>query len=283
MASIADVIIKTLISVESEVSSLCGRYFRNRYLARRLRWHPPCYPYAMTVVVVPNAARCRARRSGPAAARSACFEVFGFDVLLDQDLRAWVIEVRPAVTDIVPALCCCGGDTSSTLHHTAAAHMIDSLPRQVNVSPSLSSSSPLDKRIKNMLMTDTFHLAGFTAYDPRKLDEEIEKRKQERLLGKSKAPGASSCSRPLSQPQPQSPSPSLSLGCFRLSVAGVFVLGPEGLSVSRSACDSRFHCKVSRHGPVVGSRVSLPTRRACSVNSECASAGCGVAERPVSR
>jgi hypothetical protein len=32
--------------------------------------------------------------------------------------------------------------------------------------PSLSSSSPLDQRIKNMLMNDVFHLVGFTPDDP---------------------------------------------------------------------------------------------------------------------
>jgi hypothetical protein len=57
---------------------------------------------------------------------------------------------------------------------------------QVNVSPSLSSSSPLDKRIKNMLLTDTFHLAGFTPFDPRHLSDEIEKRKMDRMMGRSK-------------------------------------------------------------------------------------------------
>ena len=36
---------------------------------------------------------------------------------------------------------------------------------QVNMCPSLSASSPLDQRIKNMLMNDVFHLVGFTPDD----------------------------------------------------------------------------------------------------------------------
>eukprot|EP00938_MAST-03A_sp_MAST-3A-sp1_P003734 g3734.t1 len=51
-----------------------------------------------------------------------CFEVFGFDVMLDQDLKPWLIEV--------------------------------------NTSPSLTSNSPLDKRVKGMLISDTLHLVG---------------------------------------------------------------------------------------------------------------------------
>ena len=49
--------------------------------------------------------------------RGACFELFGFDVLLDADLKPWLLEV--------------------------------------NVSPSLVSSSPLDKRLKGILAVDS--------------------------------------------------------------------------------------------------------------------------------
>ena len=35
----------------------------------------------------------------------------------------------------------------------------------MNVACSLSSSSPLDKRIKNMLMTDLFHMIGIVPFD----------------------------------------------------------------------------------------------------------------------
>eukprot|EP00304_Pavlova_gyrans_P002572 CAMPEP_0206047614 /NCGR_PEP_ID=MMETSP1466-20131121/21693_1 /ASSEMBLY_ACC=CAM_ASM_001126 /TAXON_ID=44452 /ORGANISM="Pavlova gyrans, Strain CCMP608" /LENGTH=453 /DNA_ID=CAMNT_0053422633 /DNA_START=29 /DNA_END=1386 /DNA_ORIENTATION=- len=54
--------------------------------------------------------------------RGSCFELFGLDILLDESVRPWLIEV--------------------------------------NVACSLSSSSPLDKRVKHMLLTDLFHLVG---------------------------------------------------------------------------------------------------------------------------
>ena len=59
--------------------------------------------------------------------KTACFEVYGFDVLIDANLRPWLLEV--------------------------------------NVSPSLSSSSPLDKQIKTTLLSDTLYLIGFRLLD----------------------------------------------------------------------------------------------------------------------
>ena len=38
--------------------------------------------------------------------------------------------------------------------------------RQVNVSPSLMGSSPLDRKIKGTLIADLFHLVGFYPHDP---------------------------------------------------------------------------------------------------------------------
>ncbi|KAG7398002.1 Tubulin polyglutamylase ttll4 [Phytophthora boehmeriae] len=56
------------------------------------------------------------------AGQSSCFELFGFDMMLDAKLRPWLIEV--------------------------------------NVSPSLMGGSPLDRRVKGLLLSDTFHLVG---------------------------------------------------------------------------------------------------------------------------
>lgn len=50
------------------------------------------------------------------------FELYGFDILVDSNLKPWVLEV--------------------------------------NVSPSLNSASSLDAKLKTTLVTDTFHLVG---------------------------------------------------------------------------------------------------------------------------
>ena len=75
--------------------------------------------------------------------RLNCYEVFGFDVFLDKKLKPWLIEV--------------------------------------NVSPSLSSSSPLDKRIKNKLICDAFHLVGFQPFDSKEEDRKNKESHTSRL------------------------------------------------------------------------------------------------------
>lgn len=59
--------------------------------------------------------------------KQACFEVYGFDILIDRDFKPWLLEV--------------------------------------NVSPSLSSSSPLDKYVKTLLLSDSMFLVGFRIFD----------------------------------------------------------------------------------------------------------------------
>jgi tubulin polyglutamylase TTLL5 len=62
--------------------------------------------------------------------RNNCFEIFGFDILLDSDLKPWLIEV--------------------------------------NLSPSLATDSPLDMTIKTNLLTDSFNMIGLRRFDRRK-------------------------------------------------------------------------------------------------------------------
>lgn len=56
-----------------------------------------------------------------------CFELYGFDIMLDSDLKAWLLEV--------------------------------------NISPSFSSSSPFDKNVKTKLACDTLTLVGVKIFD----------------------------------------------------------------------------------------------------------------------
>ncbi|XP_038646045.1 tubulin polyglutamylase TTLL4-like isoform X1 [Scyliorhinus canicula] len=79
-----DVIIKTIIASDSYVNSQIQLYVRNRY---------------------------------------TCHELFGFDIMLDENLKPWVLEV--------------------------------------NISPSLHSNSILDVTIKGQMISDLLNLAGF--------------------------------------------------------------------------------------------------------------------------
>ena len=62
--------------------------------------------------------------------KNSCFEILGFDVLMDSDLRPWLMEV--------------------------------------NLSPSLATESPLDLKIKSGLFIDMLNLMCLRKYDRRK-------------------------------------------------------------------------------------------------------------------
>jgi tubulin polyglutamylase TTLL4 len=107
-AQIKDVIVKTLISVE---------------------------PY-----IVGSLNKC------PPGNRNSCFELYGFDVLIDESLKPWLLEV--------------------------------------NVFPSLSSSSPFDKIVKSMLICDTFTLVGIRGYDKNKVHGASREEENRTMLSK---------------------------------------------------------------------------------------------------
>ena len=77
--------------------------------------------------------------------RRLCFELFGFDVILDHNLRPWLLEV--------------------------------------NVLPSLSSSSELDKRIKTSLLCDTFNTLGIIPYNKKKHQKSNNNQKWKKFVG----------------------------------------------------------------------------------------------------
>ncbi|XP_053810287.1 tubulin polyglutamylase TTLL13-like isoform X3 [Vidua chalybeata] len=74
----------------------------------------------------------------------ACFEILGFDILLDRRLKPWLLEV--------------------------------------NHSPSFNTDSQLDHEVKDALLCDTFNLINVHACDRKKVLEEDKRRVKERLL-----------------------------------------------------------------------------------------------------
>lgn len=66
--------------------------------------------------------------------RNNCYEIYGFDVLIDSNLKPWLMEV--------------------------------------NACPSLSSTSPLDQKIKTTLICDTMNLLGYLPFDKKKYEED---------------------------------------------------------------------------------------------------------------
>ncbi|KAM5244574.1 tubulin polyglutamylase TTLL5 isoform 15-T23 [Hipposideros larvatus] len=89
MSHVEDLIIKTIISAELAIATACKTF-------------------------VPH--------------RSSCFELYGFDVLIDSTLKPWLLEV--------------------------------------NLSPSLACDAPLDLKIKASMISDMFTVVGFVCQDP---------------------------------------------------------------------------------------------------------------------
>lgn len=54
---------------------------------------------------------------------------------------------------------------------------------EVNVLPSLSSSSELDKRIKTAVMSDTFNLIGVVPYSAKTLEKQASLKHWEKFTG----------------------------------------------------------------------------------------------------
>lgn len=74
-----------------------------------------------------------------------CFEIYGVDVLLDSDLKPWLIEV--------------------------------------NTGPCLASPAPLDRHIKFRMVANMLNLVGVEAYDAKKSDADEAERRMARLTG----------------------------------------------------------------------------------------------------
>lgn len=120
MSRIKDVIIKSLIAVEPEIANA---------------WHQGASFYGGSIAQA-------LRGLGP---NQTCFEIFGFDILIDHALKPWLLEV--------------------------------------NTSPSLSSSSPLDKRIKTKLVADALTLVGVYPFDHSLVSQTAQLERENQVLG----------------------------------------------------------------------------------------------------
>ncbi|NWS73545.1 TTLL5 polyglutamylase, partial [Crotophaga sulcirostris] len=89
MTSVEDLIVKTVLSAEPAIATACKTFLSHR---------------------------------------GNCFELYGFDVLIDDTLKPWLLEV--------------------------------------NLSPSLACDAPLDLKIKASMLSDMFTLVGFVCQDP---------------------------------------------------------------------------------------------------------------------
>lgn len=80
--------------------------------------------------------------------RTNCFEILGFDILIDSDLKPWLLEV--------------------------------------NLSPSLACDSPLDMAIKSNCLCDAFNLTGIKRFDRKKESLNKIKHRMKGLYNKGK-------------------------------------------------------------------------------------------------
>eukprot|EP00928_Gymnodinium_smaydae_P024493 TRINITY_DN19803_c0_g1_i1.p1 TRINITY_DN19803_c0_g1~~TRINITY_DN19803_c0_g1_i1.p1 ORF type:complete len:906 (+),score=183.03 TRINITY_DN19803_c0_g1_i1:180-2897(+) len=119
MRRIKDLIIKTLLAVEPVIVNA---------------WHQGA-----------NFSSIGAAPSSQAGPNQSCFEVYGFDVMVDKALKPWLLEV--------------------------------------NIFPSFASSSPLDKRIKTQLISDALTLVGLTPFDHDLVDKATKDDNLKRLQG----------------------------------------------------------------------------------------------------
>ena len=80
--------------------------------------------------------------------RTNCFEIMGFDILIDSDLKPWLLEV--------------------------------------NLSPSLACDSPLDMAIKSNCVVDAFNIMGMKRFDRKKESLNKIKHRMKGLYNKGK-------------------------------------------------------------------------------------------------
>lgn len=101
------------------------RFLRENKVDDRALWKRIEHCVARSLLSIEDV--CATATQDWAKYRGSCFELFGFDVLLDDNLKPWVLEV--------------------------------------NLSPSLSVESSLDFGVKTNMISDLFNLVGFNLFD----------------------------------------------------------------------------------------------------------------------
>jgi hypothetical protein len=86
--------------------------------------------------------------------RTNCYECLGFDIIIDSDLKPWLLEV--------------------------------------NITPSFACDSPLDNAIKSTVVTDMFNLVGIKRFDRKKESINKIKHRMKGLYNNPKATAISS-------------------------------------------------------------------------------------------
>jgi tubulin polyglutamylase TTLL4 len=133
-------------------------YFQKNGIDDKAVWADIKDVIVKTVIMAESFVVSAMARGG--VSRKACFEVFGFDVLLDDKLKPWLMEV--------------------------------------NVGPSVASSSPLDKVIKGSMTTDMFDLLGLPLTDLKQMSSEAKAQQddKQKRTGEVKRPGSVRVARP---------------------------------------------------------------------------------------
>ena len=88
--------------------------------------------------------------------RTNCYELLGFDIIIDSDLKPWLLEV--------------------------------------NITPSFACDTPLDNSIKSTVVTDTFNLIGIKRFDRKKESINKIKHRMKGLYNNTKSTGINSAS-----------------------------------------------------------------------------------------
>ena len=133
------------VGFKRSLSSLRKRFERDGVDFETVIWREIKDVVTKTLLSVDTNMNVRHKIFIPGSNQNACYELFGFDVMLDSKLKPWLIEV--------------------------------------NTGPSLSAPANLDIHIKHKMVANVFNLVGVAPYDKNKVKRESIARRKARLMG----------------------------------------------------------------------------------------------------